>query len=67
MFARLLGLRRQDDWNSMCETTPALVRGQNLDGPTYCEDKVGCGRIAASKLVANSTCSSGRAGHLWRL
>ncbi|KAF8607370.1 hypothetical protein BDV93DRAFT_520241 [Ceratobasidium sp. AG-I] len=39
MFARLLGLRRQDDWNSMCETTPAHVRDQGFDGPTYCEDK----------------------------
>jgi len=38
-FARLVGLRQQDDWNGVCESTPALVGDQSYDGPTYCEDK----------------------------
>ncbi|KAG8702124.1 hypothetical protein FRC09_004935, partial [Ceratobasidium sp. 395] len=38
-FARLLGLHRKDDWNGVCESTPARVNGQHYDAPTYCEDK----------------------------
>ncbi|KAF8607346.1 hypothetical protein BDV93DRAFT_603956 [Ceratobasidium sp. AG-I] len=39
MFARLLELRRQDDWNSMCASTPAYIRNKIFNRPTYCEDK----------------------------
>ncbi|QRV98988.1 interferon-induced 6-16 family protein [Ceratobasidium sp. AG-Ba] len=38
-FARLMGLGLQDDWNSMCESTPARLGGKAYNGPTYCEDK----------------------------
>ncbi|QRW13537.1 interferon-induced 6-16 family protein [Ceratobasidium sp. AG-Ba] len=38
-FARLMGLGHQDDWNSMCESTPARLVGKAYSGPTYCEDK----------------------------
>ncbi|QRV84958.1 interferon-induced 6-16 family protein [Ceratobasidium sp. AG-Ba] len=35
----LMGLGHQDDWNSMCESTPARLDGKAYSGPTYCEDK----------------------------
>ncbi|KAG8744523.1 hypothetical protein FRC10_009975 [Ceratobasidium sp. 414] len=40
MATWLLGLHRKDDWNSVCESTPARFRGQDYHAPTYCEDKV---------------------------
>lgn len=39
MFARLVGVHLKDDWNSICETTPAQVGDQYFDTPAYCEDK----------------------------
>lgn len=39
-FARLLGLGHRDDWTGVCESTPALIDGEDYDGPSYCEDKV---------------------------
>lgn len=39
IFSRLIGLRRQDDWNTVCESTPARIGEREFDGPTYCEDK----------------------------
>jgi len=39
MFSRLIGIHRKDDWNTMCETTPAQVRDRHFDAPTYCDDK----------------------------
>ncbi|KAJ1301248.1 hypothetical protein OPQ81_003656 [Rhizoctonia solani] len=38
-FARLMGLKSNDDWNGMCESTSATIDGKHYDGPSYCEDK----------------------------
>ncbi|QRV98990.1 interferon-induced 6-16 family protein [Ceratobasidium sp. AG-Ba] len=38
-FSRLMGLRHQDDWNSLCESTPAHINGEEFGAPTYCENK----------------------------
>lgn len=64
MFARLLGLRRQDDWANVCESTPARVRGEDYDGPTYCEDKVSsC--ASRTRITLVNTHLVGRVGDLW--
>ncbi|CAE6487145.1 unnamed protein product [Rhizoctonia solani] len=38
-FARLMGLKSNDDWNGVCESTSATIDGKHYDGPSYCEDK----------------------------
>ncbi|CAE6363751.1 unnamed protein product, partial [Rhizoctonia solani] len=38
-FARLMGLKSNDDWNGVCESTSASIDGKHFDGPSYCEDK----------------------------
>ena len=38
--ARLMNLHRGDDWDAMCETTPATINGVHYDHPMICEDKV---------------------------
>ncbi|CAE6402710.1 unnamed protein product [Rhizoctonia solani] len=38
-FARLMGLKGNDDWNGVCESTPAKIGDKHYDGPSYCEDK----------------------------
>ncbi|KAH7337466.1 hypothetical protein B0J17DRAFT_663117 [Rhizoctonia solani] len=38
-FARLLGLKSNDDWNGVCESTSATINNKGYDGPSYCEDK----------------------------
>ncbi|GAB1520180.1 hypothetical protein RhiTH_003253 [Rhizoctonia solani] len=39
-FARLMGLAKNDDWRSMCESTPAIIDGKNYSHPSHCDDKV---------------------------
>ncbi|CAE6431166.1 unnamed protein product [Rhizoctonia solani] len=38
-FARLVGLKSNDDWNGVCESTSATIDNKDYDGPSYCEDK----------------------------
>ncbi|KAF8688540.1 hypothetical protein RHS03_09680, partial [Rhizoctonia solani] len=38
-FARLMGLAKNDDWRSMCESTPAIIDGKNYSHPSHCDDK----------------------------
>ncbi|KAG8727071.1 hypothetical protein FRC11_013980, partial [Ceratobasidium sp. 423] len=38
-FARLIGLKSNDDWNGVCESTSAVIDDKHYDGPSYCEDK----------------------------
>ena len=33
-------LHHGDDWDTMCETTPATVHGIDFEHPTVCEDRV---------------------------
>ncbi|KAI1796211.1 hypothetical protein LXA43DRAFT_1090293 [Ganoderma leucocontextum] len=39
--ARLMNLRRGDDWDAMCRTTPANIKGLHLNHPTVCENRDG--------------------------
>ncbi|KAI0750972.1 hypothetical protein C8Q80DRAFT_543583 [Daedaleopsis nitida] len=39
--ARLTGLRHGDDWDMMCKTTPANIRGVYYEHPTHCDDMNG--------------------------
>ena len=43
-----MNLRRGDDWDTMCKTTPATIYGQHFDQPTTCIDEVG---LAARQLI----------------
>ncbi|CAE6393477.1 unnamed protein product [Rhizoctonia solani] len=38
-FSRLMGLKSNDDWNGVCESTSATIDNKHYDGPSYCEDK----------------------------
>ncbi|KAI0722797.1 hypothetical protein C8Q76DRAFT_720350 [Earliella scabrosa] len=37
--SRLMNLRRGDDWNKMCSTTPATISNVQFDHPTICVDE----------------------------
>ncbi|KZT67158.1 hypothetical protein DAEQUDRAFT_673800 [Daedalea quercina L-15889] len=37
--ARLWDLHGDEDWMTMCSTTPADVHGHHFDGPTHCENR----------------------------
>ncbi|TFK83120.1 hypothetical protein K466DRAFT_529425 [Polyporus arcularius HHB13444] len=39
--SRLMNLHDGDDWNTMCNTSPATIGGVHYDRPTVCEDKNG--------------------------
>ncbi|KAF8607372.1 hypothetical protein BDV93DRAFT_520245 [Ceratobasidium sp. AG-I] len=39
VFSRLMGARQGDDWNGLCETTPARIHDTYFVKPTYCQDK----------------------------
>ncbi|RPD66993.1 hypothetical protein L226DRAFT_529388 [Lentinus tigrinus ALCF2SS1-7] len=39
--ARLMNLHNGDNWDKMCNTSPATIRGVHYDRPTICEDKNG--------------------------
>ena len=36
-----MNLHRGDDWDKMCNTSPATIYGVHYDRPTVCENKVG--------------------------
>ncbi|KAM5535519.1 hypothetical protein V8D89_010856 [Ganoderma adspersum] len=36
--AQLMNLRHGDNWDLMCSTTPAAIRGVHFDSPLICED-----------------------------
>ncbi|KAH7337559.1 hypothetical protein B0J17DRAFT_629131 [Rhizoctonia solani] len=38
-FARMMGLKNNDDWKSVCQSTPAIIDSKHYDAPFYCEDK----------------------------
>ncbi len=38
--SRLMNLHNGDDWNTMCNTSPATIGGVHYDRPTVCEHKV---------------------------
>lgn len=38
--ATLRNLHHGDDWDKMCQTTPAVVNGIYFDHPTVCQDRV---------------------------
>ncbi|KAI0939156.1 hypothetical protein AcV5_000650 [Taiwanofungus camphoratus] len=37
--SRLWNVFRPDDWLTLCNATPAIVRGKYFDGPMYCEKR----------------------------
>ena len=64
MFSRLIGAHLEDDWNGLCETTPAQIHDKHFVKPTYCQDKVAC-LCRCSSVSFLITCLIGRARDIW--
>ncbi|CAE6405788.1 unnamed protein product [Rhizoctonia solani] len=54
-FARLMGLKNDDNWKDVCVSTPATIDGKHYDTPSYCEDK-GIGGIYGIFDVDDKQC-----------
>lgn len=48
--AQLMNLRHGDNWDLMCSTTPATIRGMHFDSPQVCEVTVSRWRIPTQPM-----------------